>query len=187
MIRRILNILKDSGIDHKGESLLISWPYGRDVYQCLEINLSQQESYWARILADSEDCATFAYASPHCLETEEYRCRKAELSCSWRSTILLLETAVTISVGHEGVAPQPAVGKLVHQGRYYFKSFGSVHMVKAEQPDPTAVAKLVRKKNLVPDKMKHRLYGRTQLTKRIRERSRMQDVGESVAWLTSSI
>ena len=38
-------------------------------------------------MADSEDCATFAYISVRCLETEK-------INVEWRNTIPLLETAV---------------------------------------------------------------------------------------------
>lgn len=182
VVRSILTVLSESGLDRKGKSLLVSWPYDNDVYQCLEISLSQQESSWAQIIADSEDSATFAYASPCCLETEEYRCRRDD-SCFWRNTVPLLETAVTVCVGHEPLVSPPTMSKLVHRGTYYFKTFGSVHVVKVEQPDPAVVAKLVRKENKLTSKMKHRLYARTQL----RERSRMQVAGGNVAWLTSSI
>jgi hypothetical protein len=187
MIRHILNVLSETGLDRNGKSFLVSWPYGNDVYQCLEINLSQQESSWARIIADSDYCATFAYASPHCLETEKYRCRGAKV-CRWRNTVPLLETAVTICVSQElMVRPPPATSTLVHEDMYYFKTFGSVHVVKAEQPDPMAVAKLVTKQSSITDKMMHRLYARTQLAKHIRERSRTQGNTGTLAWLTSSV
>lgn len=184
IVRHILHVLSESGLDREGKYFLVSWPFSGDVYQCLEINLGHQQSSWVQIIADSEDCATFAYASPHCLETADYPCRGAD-SCCWRSTVPLLETAVTICVDEGLVTPPPAIGRLVHQGTYYFKTFGSVHVVKVEQPDPTTIAKLVRKQYKLPGKMMHRLYSRTQLAKRIRERGRTQETSGNVAWLTS--
>lgn len=180
-IRYILTVLSESGLDRRGKTLLVSWPYGSDVYQCLEISLNHQESSWAQIIADSEDAATFAYASPCCLETEEHRCRKND-SSFWRSTVPLLETAVTVHVNEEQLVPPATNSTLVHGGKYFFKTFHGVHIVKVEQPDPRAVAKLVRKDSRLPVKMSHRLYARTQL----RERGKVPPGGH-VAWLTSSI
>ncbi|CAI4212055.1 unnamed protein product [Parascedosporium putredinis] len=59
-IRGILDALRKTGLDQERKSLLVSWPYSNDMLRCFRIDLGQRESSWARLIADSEDCATFA-------------------------------------------------------------------------------------------------------------------------------
>jgi len=59
LVRRILEILQNTGVDREGKCLTIAWPKEGDVQRCFKIPCEKQ-SFWARMLADSEDCATFA-------------------------------------------------------------------------------------------------------------------------------
>ncbi|RDL41517.1 uncharacterized protein BP5553_01496 [Venustampulla echinocandica] len=92
IVRSMLGILKDTGIDKNGEELVIAWVRKEDPYLCLRLRC-EKTSLWARILADSEDCATFACITPLCIEIEKHKCRGLEVA-PWHSVSNLLDTAV---------------------------------------------------------------------------------------------
>ena len=92
VIGHILELLKNTGVDHKGEYLSILWPdasfssYGVKI-KCNDMNA------WTRILHDSESCATFATVTSTCLEGHNHACRKM-VAPSWRNCGGLLSTAI---------------------------------------------------------------------------------------------
>ncbi|KAF5679750.1 ankyrin protein 3 [Fusarium denticulatum] len=89
----ILFLLQDTGVDRKGENFVIGCiPLGLAV-QCFKIPV-EKESFWARILADSEDVATFAYIATSCFETDLVRCRGPNER--WMNRTALLSTAVSL-------------------------------------------------------------------------------------------
>lgn len=57
--RSMLEILKDTGINRSGEKLVIAWVRKDNPYSCFRLRCDKT-NLWARIFADSEDCATFA-------------------------------------------------------------------------------------------------------------------------------
>ncbi|KAL9574038.1 hypothetical protein ACKAV7_001814 [Fusarium commune] len=58
----VLFLLQDTGVDREGGNFVVGCiPPGLAV-QCFKIPI-EKESFWARILADSEDVATFAYVA----------------------------------------------------------------------------------------------------------------------------
>lgn len=79
IVRSMLEVLKDTGIDKNGEELVIAWIRREGPYTCLRLRC-EKTSLWARILADSEDCATFACITPLCLESENHKCRGLEIA-----------------------------------------------------------------------------------------------------------
>ncbi|KAF5556831.1 ankyrin 3 [Fusarium phyllophilum] len=89
----VLYLLRDTGVDRKVDEFVIGCiPQGLAV-QCFRIPI-KRESFWARILADSEDVATFAYVAMRCFETEQVRCRGP--TEAWVNTTALLSTAVSL-------------------------------------------------------------------------------------------
>ena len=175
IIRRILDALRDTGLDRLGKSLRIAWPYADDMYQCIEVDVGEHESSWARLLADSEDCATFAYASPRCLETSEIQC--GGLDSSWRNAIPLLETAVIVCPRH-GLSQIAMADPLLHQSRYYFRKFEAkvfVKVVKQGEPFTT---------RLVPTKIPLKILARVRNVQMLRERRGIQEPAETVAVVT---
>ena len=177
IVRLILNALSETGLDRKRESLLVSWPYGAECNQCLEVSLSQRESSWAQLIADSKDCATFAYVSPKCLQTAEVRC--SGTATSWRNAIPVLETVVMICPPRGG-GPTTSVAmtsKLRHDETYYFETFDGSLFVRVQKPNNASVIKVVQKSSNIPDRVKSRLFGRAQ---RLRERRVVHEDGETV-------
>jgi len=92
IVKSMLEVLKDTGIDENGEELVIAWVRRDSPYSCLRLRC-EKTSLWARILADSEDCATFAYITPLCLEIKKHKCRNLEVA-PWHNVSNLLDTAV---------------------------------------------------------------------------------------------
>ncbi|KAI3574429.1 hypothetical protein IWW34DRAFT_883996, partial [Fusarium oxysporum f. sp. albedinis] len=88
-----LFLLQDTGVDRKGENFAVGCiPQGLAV-QCFKIPI-EKETFWARILADSEDVATFAYVATRCFETDLVRCRGPKEQ--WMNTTALFSTAVSL-------------------------------------------------------------------------------------------
>lgn len=92
LVRQILMTLEDTGLSPTGEEFLVAWPCDGIVNRCFRIPLDEHNK-WTVMLADSDDCATFAYATNTCLEAgDTHRCRGPDPE--WRDRISLLETAV---------------------------------------------------------------------------------------------
>ncbi|KAH7144701.1 hypothetical protein DER46DRAFT_616386 [Fusarium sp. MPI-SDFR-AT-0072] len=89
----VLFLLQDTGVDRKGENFVIGCFPPRVAIQCFKIPI-EKESFWARILADSEDVATFAYVATRCFETDLVRCRGPNEQ--WMNTTALFSTAVSL-------------------------------------------------------------------------------------------
>lgn len=92
IVRSMLDMLKDTGIDKNDEELVIAWVRKESPTSCLRLRC-EKSSLWARILADSEDCATFACITSLCLEIENNKCRGLK-TAPWHSVTNLLDTAV---------------------------------------------------------------------------------------------
>ncbi|KAF2184514.1 hypothetical protein K469DRAFT_175914 [Zopfia rhizophila CBS 207.26] len=79
LIRHILLVLRDTGIDREHKTLLIACPQdhtpGKPISMCLPVRC-ENASLWAKILTDSEHCATFACITTLCLESQEHKCQK---------------------------------------------------------------------------------------------------------------
>jgi hypothetical protein len=126
IVRSILDVLKDTGIDKSGEELVIAWVRRESPYSCLRLRC-EKTSLWARILADSEDCATFAYITPLCLEIEKHKCRGLTLA-PWHNVSSILDTAVSPQLSNRelaNVASSVASWKLQHQVSYWIGKSGT--------------------------------------------------------------
>ncbi|EPS39086.1 hypothetical protein H072_7130 [Dactylellina haptotyla CBS 200.50] len=91
-VQKILLSLRSTGIDPGGNYLCVAWPYDKIPFEGFRIKCDDKISCWIRMLADSEDCATFAYISVTCLETQHLKCIGA-LRC-WDSVTPILQTEV---------------------------------------------------------------------------------------------
>ncbi|KAK2758174.1 hypothetical protein FQN54_004018 [Arachnomyces sp. PD_36] len=174
LIRRILVLLKHTGVDREGKNLSIAWPQEDDVYRCFRIPCKKQ-SFWARILADSEDCATFAYVSSKCLETDKVKCSGP--SPVWRNASALLETAVI----HHQTIPTTVSGALEHEQTFFFKKLDSFLLVRVHRPDQTGNASLDVSPSTIPEKFQRRLTSeQTKRECRLRERQTNHESAEQV-------
>ncbi|PVH69332.1 hypothetical protein DL98DRAFT_379900, partial [Cadophora sp. DSE1049] len=94
VIDMILSVMKHTGIDRAGKYFVIGWIKKCQPFQCFKVPCHREAAatYWAQILADSRECATFAYITPRCLQNGSVTCRGP--SSSWENASTLLETAV---------------------------------------------------------------------------------------------
>jgi hypothetical protein len=165
VIRNILDTARHTGLDRTGNYFCVAWPFDGEITQCLKIPL-ERDSSWARILADSHDCATFAYITMECFETAEIRCRKAREPCH---DICLLETVVA----------RPWREKLLHE-RFlqhgeicFFSKQDSIFWVKVLKENTDRPALLVELMALLsmPLNIRQRLY----LSEKRKQRSRLRE------------
>jgi hypothetical protein len=111
----------------------------------------EKESSWAGVLADSEDCATFAYITTRCFETKRIKCSGP--NPAWQDAIPLLETAVVLhSRNFAGL-----ITDLQHNGVYYFQKLDSIFFVKVQRPDIAGVANLITTRSNSPPQVQRRL------------------------------
>jgi len=79
IIRYVLIVLRDTGIDRTNERLIIACRQDiapdTPMSMCVKVPC-EKATLWAKVLADSEQCATFACMTSLCFETEEHRCQR---------------------------------------------------------------------------------------------------------------
>ena len=81
IIRYVLIVLRDTGIDRTNERLIIACRQDivpdTPMSMCVKVPC-EKATLWAKVLADSEQCATFACMTSLCFETEEHRCQRGD-------------------------------------------------------------------------------------------------------------
>lgn len=90
IIRRVLSSLQCTGVNDNSD-MVVGWIIPEKQFRRFSMPCKDQNA-WAKILADSEDCATFAYVTATCLETDCVKCQKATI---WENKLWALGTAVS--------------------------------------------------------------------------------------------
>jgi hypothetical protein len=93
----VLFLLQDTGVDREHENFVVGCTSSKFAAHCVRIPI-KRESFWAQILADSEEVATFAYVAPRCFETGVVRCR--DPTEPWGNKTGLFWTAVSLCQDH---------------------------------------------------------------------------------------
>jgi hypothetical protein len=122
----MLEFLKDTGIDKNDDELVIAWVQKDSPDSSLRVRC-EKSSLWARILADSEDCATFACITPICLESGKHKCRGLAVA-PWNNVSTLLDTAVAPQLSNReamGVIDTLIPFRLEHEVSYWIRMSGS--------------------------------------------------------------
>jgi hypothetical protein len=180
IIRYILLVLKDTGIGKKGEYFVIAWIQRAKPFQCFKVPC-KRESHWARILADSVDCATFAYVTSRCLETGGLKCRGP--TAMWLNRSALLETAVC---RHKQSEEQPKSAAmpwaLKHADLYSMGKPDSLLWVRVDRPSSNENARLHVMWSMIPPEFLFRLDVKRlpKRLQRIRERQAIDAPAENV-------
>ncbi|QKX64833.1 uncharacterized protein TRUGW13939_12009 [Talaromyces rugulosus] len=178
IVRYILSVLQFTGIDRKGEYLVVAWIQRHKPFQCFRIPC-EKESYWARILMDSEDCATFAYVTSNCLETDTLRCRGP--AAIWQNTSALLETAVS---PHKKKDDQLLRGtmpwSLKHMELYSIGNIDSALLAKVDRPSENDYPRLFVSWSITPISILFRLKNKWKQLQRLRERQAIDARAEGV-------
>lgn len=116
LIRLIVKTLAATGLSPCGNFFAVAWPRGHLVKNCLRVRFDDDDAKWIPMLADAEDCATFAYITNACLPVEGVvDCRGP--NPMWASKVHLLETAVSFPTTQ-------SVGSLCHGETYFFLKDG---------------------------------------------------------------
>ncbi|KAF5599871.1 ankyrin 3 [Fusarium pseudoanthophilum] len=122
----VLFLLQDTGVDRKGENFVVGCVPSGSAVQCFKIPI-EKESFWARILADSEDVATFAYVATSCFETDRVRCRGPKEQ--WKNATALFSTAVSLC--HDRIVAQ---GTVAQQTRWALKDSEAYLLGRVDGP-----------------------------------------------------
>ncbi|KIW63761.1 hypothetical protein PV04_08739 [Phialophora macrospora] len=168
LIRAILEQLQHTGLDRRNATLAIAWPQEGDIERGLKIPCKAQ-TYWAQIIADAEDCATFAYVTPKCLETNHVKCRGLQRAWQNASKVLVTEMSPSQPEGQPINANNNATStdaasvtttiiaaqtdwELEDKKTYYIKKLDSLLRVKVEKPSSASndVAHLVVTSSNIP-------------------------------------
>ena len=112
LIRLIVRTLAATGLSPNGSFFAVAWPRDNQMKNCLRVQFGEDDdTKWIPMLADSEDCATFAYITNACLPVEGMvACRGP--NPMWVRKVHLLETAVSF--------PATRVMKSLCHGQKYF-------------------------------------------------------------------
>ena len=102
LVRSILDQLQHTGLDRQRKILIVAWPQAGDTRRGLRIPC-KADTHWTQVIADAEDCATFAYVTSRCLETSCVKCR-GNLR-AWQNASEILVTEMSPS----GLESQPVI------------------------------------------------------------------------------
>lgn len=172
MVRKILDTLRPTGVDPTGKSFCVAWPFEGDTSRCFKIPI-ERHSTWVRILSDSQDCATFAYITMDCLETDCFKC--SEIPDASHSNICVLATAV--------IRPLQEKLKhswtLKHEEVYFFSKLDSMFWVKVRRECTTRPASLVELLSVhsIPHNLRRRLY----LSQKKKQQARLRECHTALA------
>lgn len=179
LVFAVLYLLRDTGIDRKGDHFVIACVQSDLPFQCFKIPC-KNENYWARMLIDSEDSATFAYITTQCLETPALKCCRP--SPSWSNSTALLGTAVSqdrVSADY-ALAAASGIGPwtLKENEAYLLGRPDKVLYVQVKTPsglDPHLLVSL----STIPPTFLNRLFKKGK-PKRLREKKCFDSCAESV-------
>jgi hypothetical protein len=185
IVRCVLSVLAHTGVDRKGDCFLAAWIQKGKPFQCFKINC-QKESYWTRILADSGDCATFAYVTTKCLETADFKCRDS--IAKWHNKSALLETAVCRHRPKKLEAgPSIEPWALKHEDWYSMGKLDSLQWVKVDRQNANSNTCLIVLPSKIPRALRIRLDAKRlkwlQTLQRLREKQSMDAIAEDVVVL----
>lgn len=91
LLGKLLRHLRHTGLDSSGY-LRVAWIRFQEDQLCFRLRCDDR-NLWARILEDTEYCATFACITTTCLEENNLHCRGAQVS-SWQNVSELMATEV---------------------------------------------------------------------------------------------
>ncbi|KAI0115606.1 hypothetical protein GGR51DRAFT_503546 [Nemania sp. FL0031] len=188
LVMAILFILQDTGVDRKGENFIVGCIQPDMPFQCFTIPC-RRENYWARMVADSEDIATFAYVTTTCLETDVVKCRGSK--AHWANSTTLLWTAVSCYeeriLGTSSTLSPPVPWTLKHSEAYLIGKPEAPLLVRVERVNNHQEPRLLVSVSMLPSDILLRLYRRagSKKLRRLREKGAFNQKSENVVVLAS--
>lgn len=142
LLRNILDHLRHTGLNQQKTHATVAWPAKKDIARGVKIPC--EHAKWAQLVTDTRDCATFAYVTKKCLQTQNVKCQGRQ--GSWQNASVLLETEV--SPFHPTNAlpslrptemTTPMVGwSLEEDHSYYVEKMDSTSLVRARRSEFTS-------------------------------------------------
>jgi hypothetical protein len=182
LVLAILHLLQGTGVDRKGQNFVIACTRPNLPFQCFKVPCTQ-ESYWARMLTDSEEIATFAYITTKCLETAQVRCRGP--AAAWANSTGLLWTAVSCYQDRVAAATSLASStqwSLKDSEAYLLGKPDAPLFVRVDRPSNNEEPRLLVSSSTIPAEYLYRLYLKGK-PRRLRERKVLDPFAESVVVL----
>ncbi|KAI0450232.1 hypothetical protein F5B21DRAFT_529219 [Xylaria acuta] len=190
LVMAILFLLQDTGVDRKGENFLIGCIQPNIPFQCFNIPC-RRENYWARMVADSEDIATFAYVTMRCLETDVVKCRGS--NAHWANSTALLWTAVSCCEEERllrtaNALPSSTAWTLKHLEAYLICKPEAPLLVQVDRRNDHEEPRLLVSVSTIRPDILRRLYRKASSSKprRLRERGAFNQIAENVVVLAST-
>ncbi|PQE03561.1 ankyrin repeat-containing protein [Rutstroemia sp. NJR-2017a BVV2] len=184
IVRYILGILGDTGYNRQNDELVIAFPSPEDPFRCFRIPCKNDQHLWTRALADSEVCATYAYITPNCLETDKQKCQKSSVA-RWRNRAVSLDTAVCQHKSSKEIQDQAVTWNLKPGILYWIGKPGTNLTAKVLMPTaqlemlPTAQLemRLSITRSLIPESFLRRISSLQKIPmQRIREKQQSTDI-----------
>lgn len=157
-VRCIFDELAKTGVDPSGKFMIVAWPQPENQTRCFWVPC-ERRSAWTKILADTHDCATFAYITARCLETDAHLCQRNGHAQGhiprWRNEMPVMETAVgrvpaelapsSFSSSSSSTSSSSSSSRLDlrHDARYFFQKINDRVFFTVRRLDATATAELV--------------------------------------------
>jgi hypothetical protein len=182
----VLHLLRDTGIDRKCENFVVACIQPDMPFQCFKIPCTK-ENYWARMLADSENTATFAYVTTRCLETDQMHCTGQ--GAAWKNSAALLWTTVSCYEEQRLAVDQGPKSKdpwrLKHADAYLIGRPDAALSVQVDRPDARDEPRLLVSLSTIPSEYLYRFFrkGKTGKPRRLREMKCFDRAAESVVVL----
>lgn len=156
VIRHILLVLRDTGIDREHKNFLIACPQdhmaGKPISMCLPVPC-ENASLWAKILTDSEQCATFACMTTQCFESQDHKCQKTN---PWHCPSL--DTAVQqLRASNEPILISQTAWNLTHNTKFWIGTPDSGLQAKVVRPAGSPFTRLEISESTVPKRTRARL------------------------------
>lgn len=177
IVRYILETLADTGYNSDKDEFIVAWPYSEDPFRCFKIPCRKNEHLWARALADSEVCATFAYITPDCLEDENgQKCRKSAIS-QWQNRAVSLDTAVCPHNPSQGPIEYSINWVLKPEVSYWIGKPGSDLIAKVTKSAIQTEMRMTIAHSSIPESVRRRMAVLRQVPYcRIREKQRSREI-----------
>ena len=172
IIGYILDLLKHTGVDRKGEYLSILWPDALSTSYGVKVQCNDKNA-WTRILQDSESSATFAAITSTCFVGHDRTCRNM-VTPPWQDYGGFLSTAVchdlTTAQRATTTNNPPSSSSLLHlrDGQRYWvgKIGGAFWVLVREAKDEDEEMHLSVKCNRFPKMLSQKLVGRNVIRER---------------------
>ena len=164
IIAYILDLLKTTGVDRKGENLSVLWPDALSTSYGVKIKCNEKNA-WTRILQDSESSATFAAVTSTCFESHNHACRNM-VAPPWQDYGGFLSTAVCHDLTAErAMAYTPYKLHLEDAQRYWVGKIGGEFWVIARKAKDGDMHLFV-KCNRFPKMLSQKIVGRNVIRER---------------------